>query len=216
MQTRREFVGHLTMGAAGTALALSTLELKGCSASSVFTDILNWIPVGEASLNSILAILASNGIAVSPAAQLIVKEITDAFNAVVAAIKEYQSAFPAPVGALAKVQAALKAVVDQFTAFLAAQALPGGNIVTLVSSLAGVVFSTIAAFVNQLPLPTATTVMFSVQHFRLNGVEYNVTSIHRTRRAFKKDWNSTLDRAAVNGVQVPKSAYMHLTFFEHF
>lgn len=213
--SRRQFVGHLGKGAAVVAL-VSTMELESCSISTVFTDIANWIPVGEASLNSILAVLSSNGVPLPPGAQAIVTAITDAFNAVVAAIKEYQSATPAPVGALAKIQAALKAVVDQFTAFLAALALPGGNILTLISSLAGVVFSTIAAFVNELPVASSSLVMASVNEYKLNGVAYKVVSVHRTRRGFKKDWNAALDRAATNGVTIPASAKMHLSFFEHF
>ena len=210
---RRKFIRRASMGTAILAIA-STIELEGCSISSVFTDIANWVPVGEASLNSILAVLSSNGVPVPPGAQLIVNDIEAAFAAVLAAIKEYQSTTPAPVGALAKIQTALKAVVDQTTAFLAALVLPAGNILTLISSLAGIIFSTIAAFANQLPLSSGS-VMASVHQFRLNGQEYKVVSVHRTRRGFKRDWNSALDRASINGVDVPQAARMHLTFWEH-
>jgi hypothetical protein len=210
---RREFAGHLARGAAVLALAASTIEMSGCS---VFTDLKDWIPVGEAAVNSILATLSANNIPVSATAQALVNDVEAAFNAVSAAITEYQSTNPAPVGALAKVQAALKAVTDQLTAFLANLQLPGGGIVTLIVGLANIVFSTIAAFENQIPASPSSLTLSSANHYQLAGVQYTVVSKMRTKREFKKSWNSQLDAAKVSGVAVPQSAYLKLSFFEHF
>ena len=80
-----------------------SLFLAGCG---VWTDILNWVPVGEAAINSILAVLTGNGVVITPAIQAIVQLIEAGFAALTAAIKEYQSTTPAPVGALAKVETA--------------------------------------------------------------------------------------------------------------
>jgi len=211
--TRRQFGGHLVKGAAIATLAASTIELGGCS---VFTDIENWVPVGEAALNSILAELAANNVPLSSEAQAIVKDIEAGFDAITAAVQEYQSTTPPPVGALAKVQTAFKDVVDQLSAFLSNLALPGGNIVTLISGLASIVFSTIAAFLNKLPALATVTAIGPIHSYRLSGLTYTVTAKYRTRRGFKKDWNSQLDSAKSKGVVVTQAAYMKLSLFEHF
>ena len=210
---RREFGGHLVKGATIVTLAATTIELSGCN---VFTDIENWVPVGEAALNSIVAELAANNIPLSATAQAVVKDIETGFGAIIAAIQEYQATNPPPVGALAKVQTALKDVVDQLTAFLADLALPGGNIVTLISGLASIIFSTIAAFLNKLPASTAVTAIGPIHSYRLSGLTYSVTAKYRTRRGFKKDWNSQLNSAKAEGVVVTQAAYMKLTLLEHF
>jgi hypothetical protein len=210
---RREFVGHLGKGAAIVALAGMTVEMSGCN---VISDIENWIPVGEAAVNSILSTLAANNIAISPVAQAIVKDVFASFDALSAAITEYDSVTPPPAGALAKVQAAFKAITDQLGTFLQSLQLPGGNIVTLIVGLANIVFSTITAFTNQLPVAPASFMLSSANHYRLNGVEYTVVSKKRTRREFKKSWNAQLDSAKQNGVIVPQSAYLRLSFLEHF
>ena len=53
--------------------------------------------------------------------------------------------------------------------------------------------------------------------FRLgSGQAIPVTPKARTRRAFKKDWNSQLDVGAKAGLMIPKTAYLPVSFFEHF
>jgi len=219
---RRQFVQRSTLTVVGLRLAqgtafIGTAELAG--GCNLFNDILNWIPVGEASVNAMLTVLTSNGIAIAPAVSAAVTLTEAGLTALTAAVKEYQATTPPPVGAVAKVQTALKDVVDNFQTFLASINVPG-NIFSVISGLAQVVLSTVAAFENQLPPTTPaataaarTTIVGATAH--VGQAVIVITPKHRTVRAYKKDWNATLDAGTKLGVLVPKSAYHHISFFEH-
>lgn len=215
---RREFIGHLTKGAAVAALygagAFSTLELEGCSAESIFTDIKNWVPVGVSAFNAILAVLTGNGIIISPVVGVIENAIQAAFNAITAAVAEYQSTNPPPTGALQKVEAAIQAVTDQFGNFLAALSIPTAGIFTLVKNLVSVILSTIAAFAAKLPASLAIRFGSTMTSFRLNGQLVQVTPKERSRRRFKRDWNSVVESGKKEGAIAPPDAYLKLTFGE--
>jgi len=213
---RRQFFEVSGKGTLGTAMLLSTAGssaflLSGCS---VWTDIENWIPVGEAALNSILSVLSANGVALAPAIQTVVGLIEAGFTALLAAIKEYQSVTPAPVGALAKVHEAFQAIVDNFTTFLEALKV-SSPLLSIIVGLAQIVFSTIAAFVNQIPPAPAPAASLKMHAVSVGGIPVSVAAKSRTRRAFKKDWNSSLDTGVKQGVKVPKAAYLPVTFWEH-
>jgi hypothetical protein len=211
--SRREFGKRATLTAVGMRLALigAGVGMAGCN---VFNDILNWVPVGEASLNSILTVLTSNGVAIAPAIQSVVSLIEAGFTALTAAVKEYQSTTPAPVGAVAKIQAAFNDIVDNFSTFLKSLSVSSG-LVGIIVGLANVVFSTIAAFANQLPAPATAKFSASIREIHVGAVVQTVTPKLRTRRVFKKDFNSTLDAGAKASLVIPKSAYLPLTFWEH-
>jgi hypothetical protein len=218
---RRQFIQRLVLFplmvrlAYATALSGLSLAMTGCwFGGNVFNDILNWVPVGEATLNSILAVLTGNGVIVSPALQTIVSLIEAGFNALTAAIKEYQSTTPPPVGTLAKIQTAFRDVVDQFKAFFASLNVNGG-LLAIIVGLGQIIFSTIAAFLNQLPAKMSLhrTVVLG-DTVRISGSVVSVIPKARTRRAFKKDINSQLDQGPSVGVVIPKSAYLHVTFWE--
>ncbi len=66
---RREFGGTLAKGAMGLAL-MSTIELEGCS---FVGDIESWVPVGIASLNSIMEVLQANGVTIIPGVQTVLQ-----------------------------------------------------------------------------------------------------------------------------------------------
>jgi len=210
---RRQFAGRLFAFFALLSTLGSALVMSGCN---LFTDIMNWIPVGEAALNSILSVLTGNGVVISPAIQSIVALIEAAFAALTAAIKEYQSTTPPPVGALAKIETAFADLANNFTTFLSSLNVSGG-LLGIITGLAQVVFSTIAAFVNQLPASASlkrTTARISTVKVGPNVI--TVTPKMRTRRAFKKDWNATLKTAPSVGVICPASAYLPVSFFERF
>jgi len=223
MIDRRQFLEVSGKGTLGTAILTATaggsVMLSGCN---VFSDILNWVPVGEAAVNSILAVLTANGVVIAPDAQIIVGLIMAGFTALTAAIKEYQSTTPPPVGALAKIQAAFKAITDNFQTFLASLNVSGG-VLGIISGLAQVVFSTIVAFMNQLPASSAALRTATVSSSFTIGspIFRNVNRVVilpklRTRRVFKKDWNAVLATAPQVGVICPANAYLPLTFWEHF
>lgn len=210
---RRQFVGHLTRSAAAVALSSAVVSMSGCS---VWTDILNWVPVGEAALNSILSILSANGITVAAPGLAIIQTIEAGFTALVAAIKEYQSTTPPPVGTLAKIETILTDIADNFSTFLKSLNISGGLLGVIVG-LAQVVLSTIAGFMGQLPTPTpATAAHAAVRSLTVGSAQpVVVVPVHRTRRAFKKDFNATLDGGVKLGVNTPASAYLKLTLWEH-
>jgi phage-related minor tail protein len=211
MMNRRQFTSRLAgLGAMVLVLGQSAF-LAGCN---LWSDILNWIPVGEAALNSILAVLTGNGVIISPAIQALVTTIEAGFTALTAAVKEYQSTVPAPVGALAKVQTAFKDIVDNFGTFLQALTVPN-SILGIITGLAGIVLSTIGAFVNKLPVALGAKTSLAGMTLTVNGKAVPVVPQERTRRAFKHAWNGQLDGAKKAGVNIPAKAYLPVSFFEH-
>lgn len=221
LTSRRQFVGHLTKGAAvillsrGGTIAIITAEgvlLGGCN---LYDDILNWVPVGEASLNSILTVLSSNGVVISPAIQGVVATIEAAFTALSAAVSEYKSTTPPPTGAISKIQTAFTDIVDNFSTFLKSLSI-SSSLVGVVVGIAQIIFSTIAAFSNKLPAVTTLKMATVLRTMQVGSQTVPIVPKVRTRRAFKKDINSVLNTAKSQGVTVPPVAYMKLSLFEHF
>lgn len=218
---RRQFLEVSGKGALGTAMLAATaagggVMLAGCPIfSNVFSDILNWVPVGEAAVDSVLAVLTANGVILPANLQTIIGLVKAGFTALTAAIKEYQSTTPPPVGALAKIQDAFKAVTDNFETFLASLSVSGG-LLGIITGLAQIVFSTIAAFMNQLPASSAMRGVVIGSAIKVAGNRVAIVPKLRTRGRFKKDWNSILASAPPLGVTCPANAYLPLTFWEHF
>ncbi len=216
---RRQFITRSAFTAIGVRFALgaSTLGLaaaqEGCS---VWTDIENWVPVGEAAINSILAVLTANGVVIAAPIQAIVSLIEAGFTALTAAIKEYQSTVPAPVGALQKIETAFTDIVNNFQTFLTSLNVSGG-LLAIIAGLAQIVFSTIAAFMNQLPAASSlkrTLVMSATA--KVGSTTVPVVPKSRSRRTFKHDFNSVLSSSPQVGVVCPASAYLPVSFWERF
>lgn len=209
MLTRRDFAKRSAASILVISASACAFEMEGCG---VIDDIENWIPVGEATLNSIVAVLGANGITISP----VITEAENVVNAALAALKagvaEYNSTSPAPVGALAKVQGGFKAVTDAFQSFLSSLNIPGGSLLAEIVALVQIIFSTIAAFQNQLP--SSNSVMLG-NTVRMGNTMITYTPKHRTRRRYKHDYNSQLDAGKKIGVNIPQQAYMKLSLMEH-
>ena len=209
--TRRQFTGHLVRGAGLVVMSSAALSLDGCS---VWTDIVNWIPVGEAAVNSILSLLTANGVLIAAPIQVIVSLIEAGFTALKGAVQEYQSTTPPPVGALAKVEAGFKAVIDNFTTFVQSLGVSGG-LLGIITGLAQIIFGTLAAFMNKLPASSSlrrTVVIGST--VKVGTATVAVNPKMRTRRVFKKDWNATMATSPRVGVTCPPSAYLPVSFWE--
>jgi hypothetical protein len=208
--TRRDFGKAAGLTALALATSTSPFLLSGCN---VITDIENWVPIAQASVNSLEAILTTNGINVGPVTAVL-NDIQAGLAAVLGAAQQYAATTPAPVGALQKIEAAFQAVVANFGKFLTQLNLPGGGLLNLISALVGLVLSTIAGFINRLPTPPAGfTVSFSV---KTPGGFLTVVPKSRSRREYKKDFNSQIDAGATAGVKIPAGAKLHVSFFEHF
>jgi hypothetical protein len=216
--SRRQFGRHAIL----TAIGLRIATLSGISAflvscgGNVFSNILSWIPIGEAALNSILAVLSANGIILIPGVQVYVSLIEAGLAALTGAVKEYQATTPPPIGALAKIETAFRDVTDNFKNFLASLNVSGG-LVAIIVGLAQVVLSTIAAFMNQLPATSTMRRTVVIGHtFMVGSVTGTVIPKERTTRTFKKDWNTKLDEGPAGGVVIPRSAYLHVGFWQRF
>jgi hypothetical protein len=203
---RRYFLQRAPLTAIGLRIALGAgtigiaLTQEGCN---LFDDILNFVPVGEAAVNSVLSILSANGVVLPMGLQEIIKLVEAGFTALTAAVKEYQSTTPPPVGALAKIQAAFKDVVDNFSTFLASLNVSGG-LLSIVAGIAQIIFSTIAAFVNRLPAPVGRTMTVSAS-YRVASATVIIIPKHRSVGQFKHDVDAVLAGAPA-GVVVPPSA----------
>jgi hypothetical protein len=192
---RRTFVGHLS---AAAAIAFAGVSLEGCSLES---EILAWIPAGEAAVNSILGVLSANGVAVPAAVNATVQMIEAGFTALTTAVKNYEATTPPPTGAIASIEAALASVSSAFNQFVSGISPTAGKILTLVVDLGDVVLSTIAGFQNSLG---TGTVAVSLTNSRGTAV----VALKRSKRQFRHDWNARLTAATTLGAVVPKSAYL--------
>ena len=204
MLNRRTFTARIASLFIFLAAGGMSLFVAGCS---VFSDVLNWIPVGEAALNSILSVLTVNGVVISPAIQSLVSLIEAGFAALTAAVKEYQSTTPAPVGALSKVETAFKDIVDNFSTFLSSLSV-SGSLLGIITGLAQIVLSTIAAFVNRLPASTAMkSVSVRLSSVKVAGTAITVIPKARTASSFKHDYDAILKSAPAD-VKVPPNAIL--------
>lgn len=204
MLNRRTFTARIFSMFVFLAAGGMSLFVAGCS---VFTDVLNWIPVGEAALNSILAVLTGNGVAITPAIQSVISLIEAGFSTLTAAVKEYQSTTPPPVGALSKVETAFKDIVDNFSTFLSSLSV-SGSLLGIITGLAQVVLSTIAAFVNRLPASTAMkSVSVRLSSVKVSGTAITVVPKARNASSFKHDYDAILKSAPAD-VKVPPNAIL--------
>ena len=143
------------------------------------------------------------GVVLPAGLQEIIKLVEAGFTALTAAVKEYQSVTPPPAGALAKIEAAFKSVTDNFSTFLASLNVSGG-LLSIIAGIAQIIFSTIAAFVNQLPVPAGRSMTVSAS-YRVASTTVIVIPKHRSVGQFKHDVNAVLSGAPA-GVTVPASA----------
>jgi hypothetical protein len=168
------------------ATGASAIVMVGCN---VFADIKTWQPVGLAAFNSIITLLETVGI-INPGANLLITDVRTAFADLLVDITNYQSITPPPVGALAKIQDTLSLIVGNVETLLAQLAVGMGTVVTLITGLANIFLSTIAAFQGQLPAPP-----LAARQFQIAKQTVTYTAKKRSVGQFRHDWNS----AAVAG-----------------
>jgi len=204
---RRQFCGHLTTGGLVLATGGTIFVLEGCTSSTVFSDILNWVPVGEDALNGIIKLLTGAG-AVNPAAAAIVVTTEAAFSQLEADIKIYQSITPPPSGVEQEITDGLGILVSNFQAFLSAINVSDSTLLTTIAGLVEVVLSTVAGF--EALLPAAVAAKLANRNFRIGSRNYTYTAQHRTKRSFKRAYNSVAKAGGHPEIEIP------LTLLEHF
>ena len=177
---RREFgAGALAVTVSGPFL------LTGCSASTVFTDIEHWIPVGIAAVQGIVSLLNGAGL-ITPPMQVLVAAILTGFDDLLADVKAYEALNPPPVGALAKIEEVFSLIVGNIQSLLAQV---GGNspVIATIIGLAQVILSTIAGFLGELPVTTRSLRMSGT--FQVGSQNVTFKAERRTIRKFKRDYN---------------------------
>ena len=202
--------GYVAMGGAGG------LALAGAGGCNVFDDILNWIPVADASIEAIVQLLENAGV-LSPVAGAPINAALGLVDASVAQLKAdvaaYKAITPPPAGALAKIQAGLQIVATNFQAFLAALKISDSKLLQLVVGLAQIILSTIAGFegtLSQQPGAAAPITTARINRtYRVAGETVSVLVEHRSRRKFKKDWNSLAEKYGHSEIK------MHVSLLEY-
>ena len=178
---RRSFIGIGTLAlAAGSALFSA-----GCS---VFNKIAAWIGVGIAAVTSVVNLLAGAGILNTVEGGLITTAlglIKAGFADVQAAIAEYENA-PADskLTFAGRISTALQALSDQFQKFWSDLNIPHASLAALVQGLIGIILSTIAGFMTQLPPPATPPLTVSKR--------LSVVPQKRDEKQFRSDFNALL------------------------
>jgi hypothetical protein len=174
--------------------------MDGCN---VFTEIEAWVPVGEASFQGIVDLLETTGL-VTPAINPLVTTIIAAFNDLLAAVKQYEAIQPPPTGLLARIQGFFEIIVSNFQTLLSQ--ISSSPILSLVIGLAQIILSTIAGFLQELPVSSSLL----TGTFRIGGQQVTYTAQKRTVGQFKKSYNRAAEAGGHSEID------LRLSFWEHF
>jgi len=146
---RRQFTGHLVGGAAGLALAGTSLTLEGCSAIS---DLETWVPVGLTAFDGVAAIVDAAFTAVATTVDAL-------WGAVQNAIALYQNSTDPVATKLDKVIATLDALAGGLTQALAALPISIPSAVLTAAKLAlALIIATLKSIRNRLQPPAPAPV----------------------------------------------------------
>lgn len=201
--SRRQFSKLVLIGSTG----IMTFGVSGCN---WVKDVEEWAVDGQASIASLVATLQANGVTVPSGPGTPLFDLNAALTAVEQAASSYLNANPAPQGALQKIEDALADCSSAVSNFLTALGLPGGGLLTLVTTLGEFLLSTIAGFVNKAS--SASGIAIAATSFRVGLKAYTVAPVYRSPRAYKAGWNNALDKAS--GVTVPTGAKFRISFWE--
>lgn len=190
MLTRRQFGKSTGLG----LLALSTTAetfLTGCLFSqSTISEIEAYVNLGLTALQSVMNVLAANNIQVADGSNIEGSEvlIKAGFADLNVAISDYNAA-PASGKASAEAQVAtvLQIISNRIGQFWNSLNLPDGNAATVVAGLLGVITTTLAGFMTQLPAPAVT--------IRKVGLSARITGapVKRNKKQFVHDFNIILE-----------------------
>jgi len=186
---RRSFLTR--SGLALFALAMGGMTfLTGCSWE---TDLLNWLPLGIQSINTILSLLAGAGILLGPSILATIGVIQAGLEDLRLAVIEYQATNPPPVGLLAKIDTLLSDLVANIGNVISQ--LPANNIISLVIGLFELVLSMLEGFLQRATptsLPkTAVALKRAIVVQGKSVVVFPRTNL--SRRKYIRDFNHLLD-----------------------
>src|ERR1700722_6057929 len=147
MQTRRQFGKNALTGTAAFALAGAVGEVSmgfSCSASTVWADIENYVPLALEAFGEILSLVNP---AESTLLTPIITEVKAGLADLEAAINYYINA-PAASKAtwIGKITTAVNAAIQLLQQFWSDLNLPDGTLATTISNILQIIISTLAAF----------------------------------------------------------------------
>ena len=188
MQTTRRSFGKLVSGG---ALALAMGEtLMGLSCSSVYADILKYVPVGLSAFASVLSILSGGGVTIAPVVATIVALVNAGFADLQAVVTAYDAA-PAANKAtlLGKISTALASVEANLQGFWSNLTIPDTKLESIVQGLLGIITTTLLGFGTQLPAPSPTPALMARGSLRRTIAG---TPTKRSVKQFRNDFNAIL------------------------
>jgi len=177
----------------GVAMASLTLGgemfMIGCAS---FAQILAWVQTGLDAFQSVVDLLAGNGvitIVIGSAIDLIIKAIKAAIADIGTAVDNYNNA-PAASKAtlLGKITEALIAAQNEIGQFWNDLAIPDPKVASTTAGLLGLIVSQLSAF--QATMPVTAAVRTQIQSF---PKKLNAASKMRSIGAFKQEFNTILE-----------------------
>lgn len=192
---RRAFAGMLGKLAL-VPLALQIAVTSGCTFDSVWNDLKKYAPVGLSAVASVVSILTGAGVVGVPTSttiSFILGIINKGFGDLTAAINQYQAAPAASkdgiAGQISEILTVIETNIQQFWSDLT---IPDAKLADLVQGLLGIITSTLAGFLTQLPAPVTPV---AIQATRVRAqLKRTIPAVAKKRSlsAFKSDFNSLL------------------------
>jgi len=173
----------------GVAMASLTIGgqvfLTGCT---TFATILNWVDTGLSAFQSVVDLLAGQGviaIVIGSAIDLIIKAVKAALADIATAVNNYNAAPAASQpGLLGKISAALVAAQNEIGQFWNDVSIPDAKLASTVAGLLGLIVSTLAGFQSLLP-PAPAPVALRTFPKTLQGAAPQKRSIGQFKAEFK-------------------------------
>lgn len=192
--TRRQFTVRASSLLASIGL-LPLLTSTGCFLSSLYADILKYVPVGLAAFSSVVSILASDGIIGNPIAAAIaaiVALVNKGFADLQTAVNAYEAAPSSQkTTELMSVSTALSTAEAYIQQFWANLTIPDPQEASLIQGLLGIIVSTLLGFATQLPAVSAATSPALAMRASLARTIV-VTPKKRSVAQFRHDFNALL------------------------
>lgn len=190
--TRRAFVKYAGMFAGLLSLSGTTVLLTACG--NIYATILAYTTAGITAFQSIVDLLAGAGVipvGTGAALDLIVVAVKAAFADIQAAVAAYDAAPASQKLTLGgRVSVAIQVAEAQIQTFWNDLKIPDAKLASLVQGLLGIILSTLAAFLPQLPKPAGQNAKVLMAASLSNRVSYAPQK--RTVGQFKHDFNEVM------------------------
>lgn len=193
MHTTRRAFGKLSFGALALGSTLGTMTLEtACTFGSVFSQILKYVGVGLQAFQAVVDLLTSAGViplGAGPAITAIIALVKAGFADLQVAVTNYNNNPGDKTTLLGKISAALAAVEASIQTFWNDLKIPDAKLAALVQGLLGLIISTLAGFMSQLPSPPPTPAMTDAAQLP-NRITVQAQKL--TMKQFKSNFNALL------------------------